>query len=68
MALISEQIDAVMQIFTQKIFKGEILMYIPNIQVMPLVQKGKKINSLMEEKNMITQNSTATINNLDRKV
>lgn len=40
-------------------------MYIPNIQVMPLVQKGKKINSLMEEKNMITQNSTATINNLD---
>lgn len=43
-------------------------MYIPNIQVMPLVQKGKKINSLMEEKNMITQNSTATINNLDRKV
>ena len=50
MALISEQIDAVMQIFTQKIFKGEILMYIPNIQVMPLVQKGKKINSLMEEK------------------
>jgi hypothetical protein len=65
LALISEQIDAVMQIFTQKIFKGEILMYIPNIQVMPLVQKGKKINSLMEEKNMITQNSTATINNLD---
>lgn len=65
MALISEQIDAVMQIFTQKKFKGEILMYIPNIQVMPLVQKGKKINSLMEEKSMITQNSTATINNLD---
>lgn len=29
-------------------------MYIPNIQVMPLVQKGKKINSLMEEKNMIS--------------
>ena len=54
-----------MQIFTQKKFKGEILMYIPNIQVMPLVQKGKKINSLMEEKSMITQNSTATINNLD---